>query len=141
MIAYRTYKKLLDEIAIIEARIAELKRQNETLKKFMGGPKEISAQRYDTGPKGSTQMSFERLVNQYIDNEQDLLILEEILIDKAEAKEAIDCILGSSDCLHSQVAYKRLVEGKTLQAIAEELGYSIKWIEKVSASLDIKHKL
>ena len=141
MIAYRLYKKLLDELLIIEARLEELKRQNRTLEKFMGGPREITAQQYDGGPKASGRVGFETLINQYIDNEREMLILLEVLEDKQEVKKSIDCILGDSDCLHSQVAYKRLVEGKTLQDIADEMGYSLKWIEKISASLDLNHKL
>lgn len=141
MIAYRLYKKLLDELAIIDARVEELKRQNATLERFMGGPREITAQQYDGGPKASGKVGFERLITQYIDNEREMLILLEVYDDKKSTKESIDCILGDSDCLQSQVAYKRLVEGKTLQEIADEMGYSLKWIEKISASLDLNHKL
>ena len=58
-----------------------------------------------------------------------------MLDKKKKYRKHIEHELSKFKSLEYQVAHKRIVEGMTLEQIAEELGYSVDWIKKVSANI------
>lgn len=58
--------------------------------------------------------------------------LDKQIEHKKKTKMELEGKLSGLGRLESQVAYKRFIEKKSLEHIAEELNYSIDWIKKVS---------
>lgn len=56
-----------------------------------------------------------------------------MLEQKEKARKEIEDRLHDFEGTDQKVAYMRDIEGKTLQEIADELGYSLIWIKKISA--------
>lgn len=61
--------------------------------------------------------------------------LDARLMEKKKARKHIEHKLSGMDSLEYKVAYMRIVEGKSLKEIAEELEYSIDWIKRISAKV------
>jgi hypothetical protein len=61
--------------------------------------------------------------------------LNERLEQLERAKKRIDALISQFDGLEYKIMYKRYVEGKTLNEIAEELGYSHDRIRHIHASI------
>lgn len=59
--------------------------------------------------------------------------LSERIEDKKRLRYIIEDKLNDFEGLEYKVAYLRIVENRKLDDIAEELGYSVDWIKKVSA--------
>lgn len=57
----------------------------------------------------------------------------EMLDQKERSKKEIEQRMSRLSGLEGKVMYKRVVEGKSLQEIADELGYSVIWIKKLSS--------
>jgi hypothetical protein len=60
-------------------------------------------------------------------------LVEKLLEIKKRFRTQAELILSQFDGVEYQVAYKRFVECKKLEDIAEELQYSFDWVKKVSA--------
>jgi hypothetical protein len=61
-------------------------------------------------------------------------LLRERLDKILEAKERIETLLNRFDGLEYKIAFKRIVEHKTHQEIADELGYSHQYIKETWAN-------
>lgn len=61
--------------------------------------------------------------------------LDERIEAKKEVKRNLESKLQHLGELESKVAFKRFVEKKNLDSIAEELDYSVDWIKKVSSKV------
>lgn len=62
--------------------------------------------------------------------------LSEQLDQKKKYQKHIEHKLSQFKAIEYKVAYGRIVENKTLEDIAKELGYSLVWIKKVSARVN-----
>lgn len=134
---YQLVKKLLLEIDIIKERIEQLQRENEIIMKLMGGPKEITAQQYDADPPSTDRPVFEKLAVQHLKNTNEINTLSIFLDLKNSTWENIKQFYGPTECFEAKVAYMRLFEGKTHQEIADATNYSVDYIKKVSARLEL----
>jgi hypothetical protein len=74
----------------------------------------------------------DKALRQYDDIKDRLRDVEETLFHKKGIKSQIEKRMIAFDGLEYQVMYKRDIEGKYLDQIADELGYSHAWIKKVS---------
>jgi len=104
--------------------------------KLTEGPKELGAQQYSDMPHGSLNaLSLDRTL-QYIDSIDKKIIIEEELY-----RSMLETLLKLNNKLHNlqgleyKVFYKKDIEGKTAQRIAEELNYSCRRIEQIIAKI------
>lgn len=134
---YQLVKKLLLEIKVINERIEQLQRENEIIEKMMGGPKEITAQQYDSGPRSTDKPVFEKLAIQHLKNNNEINTLGIFLESKNCSWENIKQFYSPTECFEAKVAYMRLFEGKTHQEIADATNYSVDYIKKVSARFEL----
>ena len=63
--------------------------------------------------------------------------LTERLESKKNLRLRVEEKLNQFEGIEFKVAYLRVVENKSLEEIAEELGYSIDWIKRVSAKVTV----
>ncbi|MED4399796.1 hypothetical protein [Metabacillus fastidiosus] len=61
--------------------------------------------------------------------------LEKLLDLNTRLKEQAEKVIASFEGIDYKVAYKRFVEGKTLEKIAEELEYSVQGVKKISSRI------
>jgi len=87
------------------------------------------------GSKGSFKYGTETALIQSEKKRRALERLFERLAWHEETKEKMDEIMSKFDGLERQVMYKRLVEKKTIQQIAEDLNYSEIRIKQISAKV------
>ncbi|WJY27462.1 hypothetical protein [Sporosarcina trichiuri] len=120
MLPYKHYKDLLHEIELLEILIkqAEAERMEWDFEGRLGSRvrMDIAAQKLD------------RLAERIEE-------LSEELDQREEHRKHIEHKLGEFQSIEYRVAYKRFVENKRLEVIAEEMGYSLAWIKKVSARI------
>lgn len=111
-----TYQDLLSEIEIYENRLDDLHREDYALRRIEYNHIELSL---------------------YVDRKHKLnneaAIIQSILDDKRETQRQILQKLRQLEGLEYKIAYKRFVEGKSLNQIAEELGYSHDYMKEVSS--------
>ena len=132
MYGIATYCDLCSEIEIAEIRINGLKGQKKELLKLLGGPQELKAMSYSDMPKsGENAMSIDRIIDTLnrIDN---MLMIEQGLLDgmiltKVKINDKLKGLVG----IQYQIMYKREIENKTLNRIAEELNYSTRQISRI----------
>ena len=119
-----TYNDLCKEIEILELRASDLEFQMNMARKvcFRGY---ISDQ--------YSRIPLDKALTSYDDIKDELLGVVAILEHKQQTKRQIEQKLGEFEGLEYQVAYKRDIQGKPLDVIADELGYSYNWILKVSS--------
>lgn len=130
----KNYKDLCLEIDIQKIRVREIENEIRQLKKLLEGPKELTGIDYSKQPGGQIiHIPLDRIFDRAVRLEKKLNIEKEILKEKIKAKKKIDERLLKLKGLDYKVVYMRDIEGKTLQQIADELGYSKRWIEKISA--------
>ncbi len=116
MLLISTYQDLLREIEIYENRLDDLYREDYALRR-------IEYNRID--------------LDVYVERKHKLnneaAIIQAILDDKRETQRQILEKLKQLEGLEYKIAYKRFIEGKTLNEIAGELGYSYQYMKEVSA--------
>ena len=132
MNSIKQYKDLCTEIDISLIRIEGLKGQKKVLMRLLGAPQEIQAMQYSDMPKGShNYTSIDRLVES-VHNIENAIIMEEGLLERMiETKVSINAKLKGLEGITYQVIYKREIENKTLNRIAEELNYSVRQISRI----------
>lgn len=119
--SYRYYNDLIREIDILEYQMETCLAERENWN-FWGGrlsrsvPLDIAAERMD---KLAERIEW----------------LTERLERKKGIKAKLEKKLSELESIEYKVAFMRIVEGMTLEEIAEELNYSIGWIKKVSAKV------
>ena len=118
MLLISTYQDLLLEIELYKSRLEDLEREDYALRR-------IEYKRIDL------DIYLER--KHKVNNEA--AILQAILDDKRETQKAILEKLKQLEGIEYQIAYKRFIEGKSLNKIAEELKYSDSYIMKKSAEV------
>ncbi|MEB1809041.1 MAG: hypothetical protein LPK26_17430 [Bacillaceae bacterium] len=117
---YRTYNDLCLEINILETQIeyAMLER-----KRWWFGGKLFHEVSLDNAAERVDKLS-ERIKEMHL-----------ALDHRKKLKFKLDGYLLSLEGIEHKVAYKRYIEGKTLPEIADELGYSLAGIKKISRSI------
>ena len=132
----QNYKDLLTQIEIHENIIENAEKNKEYYIKQLHEPKDIKAICYDGMPHGNySEISLDRIV-EYINKYDSMVEIETNILQQLEkAKDEIDKKINSLTGLYFKVAYMKEIEGKTLQEIADKLGYSIDRIKQVSAEL------
>ena len=139
MYCIESYKDLCTEIEIAKTRLEYLLNQREMLVKLLDNnrPKEIQPVIYSDMPHGSKNfISLDRLVDgiNRIDNQ---IYIETNLLEGMETtKTKIEEKLRGLEGIKYKIAYKKTIEGKTLQQIADELGYSIGYVKNLSMELN-----
>lgn len=130
------YKPLIEEIEILEIRIEGLEREKELiLKKMKRGPGEINSIAYDGMPKGNQEHKSLLIYVEDVQRLDNLIYLDkEILRVKKETLNRIEDKVKKFTGLEHKIAI-RLLKGKTLKEIAEELGYSYDWIREVNSKM------
>ncbi|MGF7059272.1 hypothetical protein [Brassicibacter mesophilus] len=113
-----TYQDLLREIEMYENRLDDLQREDYALRRI-----EFN--------KIALDMYMDR--KHKIDNET--AIIQAILEDKRETQRQILNKIEHLEGLEYKIAYKRFIEGKTLNEIAEELHISEIYAKKKSAKI------
>lgn len=129
-----SYKDLCTEIEIYKDRINNLKEQKKIMLKLMdcNRPKDIAPIDYSGMPHGSKNfMSLDRIWED-IKHIENMLYLEITNLEHMEETKAkINSKLNGLEGLQYKVEYKHSIEGKTLQQIADELGYSYDHIRRI----------
>lgn len=120
MLPYRHYRDLLNEIELLEYML------NQHISERLQWDFE--------GRLGSTVR-----MDQAAQKMDELAVYIERLSTELDQKEKyrkhIEHKLSEFESIEYQVAYKRFVENKRLEEIAEEMGYSVDWIKKISAKV------
>lgn len=135
----KKYNDLLIEIDNQEYIVDGLEREKRYLEKmiFESGPKDITAINYDHGPTGSMDYTpFDVLLSRYEKVCTRLEIEKSVLKQKLEIRNKILKNIKRLKGLEYKVAYKKIVEGKDLSRIADELGYSIGYIKNISSKIN-----
>lgn len=116
MLLISTYQDLIREIEIYENRLEDLYREDYALRRINYNKIELDV---------------------YVDRKHKLnnevAIIQAILEDKRESQRLILEKLNKLEGLEYKIAYKKFIEGKQLNEIAEELGYSYQYTREVAA--------
>ena len=119
-----SYKELCQEIEYFELLLSETEREwSHNRKVLIGTPGKGSALPIDRMAENMD------LIRDRHDKYEGLLEIKRRLKDRAED------IISSFDGIEYKVAYKRFVEKKKLEEIAEELHYSVDGIKKISSRI------
>lgn len=130
----KNYKDLCLEIDIQKIRVREIENEIRQLKKLLEGPKELTGIDYSKQPGGQIiHVPLDRVFDRLVRLEEKLKLEKKILKEKAEAKNKIESRLENLTGLDYKVVYLRDIKGMKLEDIAEELGYSKRHIERISA--------
>ncbi len=119
MILISTYQDLLREIEIYEKMLESYEREQYAIHRLLKVP-EIDYYRY---------LELQLALN------NKTAIVQSILADKKETQKEIFEKLNKLEGLEYQIAYKRFIEGKTINEIADELYISESWAKKKSAKV------
>lgn len=119
MLLISTYQDLLLEIDIYINRLQDLEREQYAL-----------ARLYHTNG-----MEYEIFIEKQVNLNNKVAIIQSIVDDKRETQRDILEKLKQLEGLEYKIAYKRFIENKTLNEIAEELGYSSSYVMKKSAEV------
>ncbi len=119
MLPISTYQDLTKEIDIYRKRLEDLEREQYALIRL----------RHNNG------MEYNRYLEKQCELNNKVAIIQAIVDDKKETKTEIIKRLKELDGLEHRIAYKRFVEGKQLDQIAKELGYSDSYVMKKSAKV------
>jgi DNA-directed RNA polymerase specialized sigma24 family protein len=137
------YQDLQKEIDMHQALLDTANRNIKYYAKQMtaGAPRDISAMAQDGQPRGGfSPISLDRAFDE-VQKWEHAAYLEKCEIEylenkKKEIEESIKQLKG----LEQKVAFKRIIEGKTLQEMADELHHSFSTIAHVSAGIAQKLK-
>lgn len=132
------YKDLLTQIEIheniIEINMQSIKYYQKQM--FANTPHDISAISLDGMPSGNNSpISLDRAISAIRKCEHIVEIETDILEKLRQTKKDLDEKIHALQGIYFQVAVKKHIEGKTLQIIADELGYSLDYIQHISASI------
>lgn len=134
--AIESYKDLCREIEIHENILESVIEQIRFYEKMLlkSGPSDITGINLDGMPHGKhVQISMDRIV-EALGRLDSMRYIEECTIEGLKAaKEKVDKKMQQLEGLDFKVCYMRDIEGKSLQEIADELGYSYSTISKISA--------
>lgn len=116
MLFISTYQDLLREIEIYQNRLEDLYREDYALRRI----------------------EYEKIeLDIYVDRKHKInneaAILQSLIEDKKQTQMQLLVKLSQLEGLEYKIAYKRFVEGKPLNKIAEELGYSYDYMREVSS--------
>lgn len=127
MIDWRTsYFDLCKEIEILDLRADDLEKEARVaLRTVWTGEPPRDHSTY-------VHMPLDKALGHYESVMAKLCDVQEVVRNKRVTKAQIEKRLGEFEGLEYRVAYKRDIEGKPLDVIADELGYSFLWIRKVS---------
>jgi DNA-directed RNA polymerase specialized sigma24 family protein len=125
----QSYNDLCKEIEILELRASDLEFQMRIAKSicFRG----FVTDQYSRIP-------LDKALGQYDDVKDELLSVVAMLEHKQQTKQEMERRMNAFDGLEYKVAYMRDIQGKFLDQIADELGYSLDWIKKVSRRTSMK---
>lgn len=129
------YKDLCTDIEVQECIVEDIENELTLLKKLMmNGPKDITGIDYSRGPGGQAIcISMDRILDRMNRIEKRLDVEKEILNKKIATKYKIDGKIKELTGIDAKVIYLRDIEGKTLQEIADIIGYSKRHIERISS--------
>lgn len=132
-----SYKDLINEIEAIKEMINNYNKDKEIITKLMlKGPSGYAPIDYSGMPKGSrNDTTLDRLCEQLGKIDSHLVIHEEMLKHKEEAANKIKDSLQGLEGLHFKIAYKRIIENKSLKEIASELYLSEGYVKQLSAEI------
>lgn len=128
MIDWRTsYHDLCKEIEILDLRADDLEKEARVcLKTVWTGEPPSDRSTYVHVPLNTALTQYESVMTK-------LCEVQEVIRNKRVTKAQIEQRLGEFDGLEYRVAKMRDIDGKALDIIADELGYSYNWIMKVSS--------
>lgn len=122
--SYRVYMDLIGEIEVLEIQIESALQERENWH-FMN-PNRLGR----TLPLDEAALRMDKLSER-------IEWLTERLESKKNLRLRVEEKLNQFEGIEFKVAYLRVVENKSLEEIAEELGYSIDWIKRVSAKVTV----
>ncbi len=119
-----TAREYLGQLWELDRKIQQCMRQVEELKQAATGISAMTAgERVQTSGKSDRISS---MVGQYVDLQQRI---EAMIAQYMEKKtEILGQILDVKDDRHEEILFMRYVQGKSFDTIADELGYTYKWI-------------
>ena len=123
MLLISTYQDLLTEIEVYEERLKDLEREQYAIDRLV---------------KSNTIDYYNQLERQ-LDLNNKYAITQSILEDKKETQRQMLEKIQQLEGLEYKIAYKRFIEGKTLNEIAGELGYSYDYIRELSSKAKRTH--
>ncbi len=123
MLLISTYQDLLTEIEVYEERLKDLEREQYAIDRLV---------------KSNTIDYYNQLERQ-MDLNNKYAITQSILEDKKETQRQMLEKIQQLEGLEYKIAYKRFIEGKTLNEIAGELGYSYDYIRELSSKAKRTH--
>ena len=122
--SYRVYMDLVGEIEVLEIQVESAIQERENWH-FMN-------------PNGiGRHLPLDELTNRMDNLAERIEWLSERLEEKKNLRLRIEERLNRFEGLEFKVAYLRIVENKKLEDIAEELGFSIDWIKRISAKVSV----
>jgi hypothetical protein len=126
---FQTYSNLCKEIDLLEIERKNLEAEWKIYRSLMFGNRRAGFN------GGIAALPMENVAERLdkIKDKHDLV--EKLLGIKNRFRTQAELILSQFDGVEYQVAYKRFVECKKLEDIAEEMQYSLDWIKKVSARI------
>ncbi len=128
MIDWRTsYHDLCKEIEILDLRADDLEKEARVCLKtvWTGEP--------PTDRTVYVHMPLDKALSRYEQVMSNLCEIQDLLRCKRVTKAQIEQRLNEFEGLEYRVAKMRDIDGKALDQIADELGYSFNWIAKVSS--------
>ena len=133
MDSINNYKDLCREIEVLELRIESIESEIKQIKKLMiQGPKDITGIDYSREPSGSiVHIPLDRLIDRLERLEETIGMLMDALEQKKQYKGKMEDILSKFDGIHHKVMYLRLVEGLTVEQVAEKLEYTERQIYNI----------
>lgn len=138
MYTMNSYKDLTTEIEISKIRLEGIREQKDQLLKLMyaSAPDELKAMAYSDMPKGGrNDMSLDRIVENLNKIDSMIFIEESILSNMEDTEKKIGDKMKEFSGLNYKVAYMREVQKRSVQEIADELGYSFGYIQNLSAKV------
>lgn len=132
---YDTYNDIVKQIEIVQIAINNYNDQLEYLKqlsKVYGPTEDIKGIDYSSDPvQSSGQIDFIRYVEESRKIENHLLLHQRRLEHLKYCKSDIETILVLLDGKEYKVFYKKYVEGKTTQVIADEMGVGLRHAQRI----------
>lgn len=140
----RGYKDIADQIAMHEKIVENAEKEQKYYLKQLHAtePKDISAISLDGMPKGNYSPLPLNVIIENLGRIDSLLVIEHTELKRLKkAQEDMLAIINNMTNLYFKVAFKKEIERnpdgskKTLQQIADELGYSYGYIMNISSEL------